>query len=96
MSVITVIATVTAKPGNEKTVEQALIDLIKPSRADAGCIQYHLHRDSKQKNVFVFYENWETQERLDQHMKTPHFIAFQGKVDGLLESVDMKLMKEIE
>lgn len=95
MSIVTVIATVTVKPGHEKAVEQVLIDLIKPSREDTGCIRYHLHRDSKQKNVFVFYENWETQERLDQHMKTPHFIDFQDMVEGLLESVDMKLMTEI-
>ena len=95
VSIVTVIATVIVKPGHEKVVEQALLDLVTPSRQDAGCLKYHLHRDTKQKNVFVFYENWETQERLEQHMKMPHFIAFQDKVEGLLESVDMKLMKEI-
>jgi quinol monooxygenase YgiN len=95
MTKLTVVATITAKAGSESVVEQALLDLIKPSREDAGFIQYDLHRDLNNPAVFLFYENWESKELLDLHLKSKHLEDYQRKVDGLIESWDLKLMQKI-
>jgi len=32
----------------------------------------------------VFYENWRSQEDLDQHMKMPHLMPLLSEIDRLL------------
>ena len=95
MTTITVVATITAKPGHEIFVEQALINLIAPSQKDEGYIQYDLHRDLDKPNVFVFYENWKSKQLLDLHLHSAHLADYQMKVEGMIESWDLKLMQKI-
>jgi len=95
MKKITVVATITAKLGSEKIVEQALLDLIDPSRKDEGFIQYDLHRDLDKPNVFVFFENWGSREMLAKHLQSHHLQAYQKKVEGMIESWDLKIMEQI-
>jgi quinol monooxygenase YgiN len=54
---VTVIARFKAKPGMEETVEKEVLALIAPTRAEAGCINYDLHRAADDKSVFMLYEN---------------------------------------
>jgi len=95
MKKLTVVATITAKPGNEALVEKALLDLIEPTRKDEGFIQFDLHRDQEKPNVFVFFENWVSRELLDTHLQSAHLSDYQKKVDGMIESWDLKLMDQI-
>lgn len=95
MSVITVVATIIAKTGHEAAVEKVLLDLIPPSRKDPGFIQYDLHRDLKNPAVFIFYENWQSQEHLNQHLATPHLMALEGNLEGLLEKLEINVMEKI-
>lgn len=93
---VTVIATIKAKPGKEAATQKALLALIKPTRAEAGCINYDLHQLSDDPKVFVFHENWKSKEDLDEHLAKPHLVEFLGKVDDLLaEPVDIKLLDRI-
>ncbi|BEV72599.1 MULTISPECIES: putative quinol monooxygenase [unclassified Paludibacterium] len=95
MKKLTVVATITAKPGYEQAVEAALLALIEPSRHDEGFIQYDLHRELDKPNVFVFYENWASKDLLDKHLQSPHLADYQRKVDGMIASWDLKLMEQI-
>jgi len=42
------------------------------SRGEAGCISYRLYQDTELENEFVFVEEWETSEVLQQHFATSH------------------------
>lgn len=95
MKRITVVATITARPGSEKIVEQALLGLIAPTRKDEGFIQYDLHRDLDKPNVFVFFENWASREMLVKHLQSRHLQVYQKKVEGMIESWDLKIMEQI-
>lgn len=46
---------------------------------------YDLH--ASEEGVFVITEKWESQEALDAHEATPHFIHFQEKASLLVEKV---------
>ena len=83
MSQLTLIATMVAKPGREEELGAALQGLVAPSRAEAGCINYDLHRSRKDPGVWVMYENWTSPEALEEHMATPHLQAFAARVDDL-------------
>lgn len=48
-------------------------------RAEPGCIRYELHANVFDVGLFVFCEDWETQEHLDVHIATPHMQAHFAK-----------------
>jgi len=94
---ISVVATIKAKPGKESEVKEELIKLITPTRAETGCINYDLHESVEQPGVFVFYENWASQQALEEHLNTPHLKALKAKADALLvEPIDICLCKKVK
>ena len=42
---------------------------VAPSRAEPGCIEYHMLRDHKDPSLFIFYEIWESQAHLDVQVR---------------------------
>lgn len=60
------------RPGREEALGEALLAVIEPSRAEAGCEAYELHRSSEDPALKVMYEVWASQEALDAHFETPH------------------------
>ncbi len=93
---VTVVARFKAKAGLEEKVKEGLLGMVKPTRAEAGCINYDLHQAFDDKTVFVFYENWKSKEDLDEHLKTAHFQAFLVRANELLaEPTEIILMDMI-
>lgn len=93
---VTVIARITAKSGMEEIVKNELVGLIEPSRADEGCINYDMHQYLKNPALFMFHENWTSEEALNNHLATPHLQAFIKKADDLLaKPLDVTLWEEI-
>jgi quinol monooxygenase YgiN len=96
MPVITVIATVRAKPGCEEQLKNTLLELIEPTRKEAGCVNYDLHQSIEEKGAFVFHENWRSKDAFDQHLKTPHFEATVAKCRDLIASApEIRLFAKI-
>jgi quinol monooxygenase YgiN len=94
---LTVVAYIKSKAGKETEVEQTLRGLIPPTRSEAGCINYNLHRSQDDEGLFMFYENWISREALDQHLATPYLQAFLSKVDQLLDRpVDIQLFGKLD
>ena len=83
MKIVTVIATFEARPGKEAELKQALIDLVAPTRKEAGCLNYDLHILSENPGRFLFHENWTSKELLDAHSKSPHLLALAPRVKDL-------------
>jgi quinol monooxygenase YgiN len=74
-----------AKPGKEEDLREMLEGLVKPTKQEAGSVNYDLHRSVSDPAIFYFYENWESSEHLDAHMETPHIQRALGRVDELLD-----------
>lgn len=79
-------ATVKAKPGQEDAVKQALLSLVGPTRKEPGCIVYNLHQSKTDPTMFMFYEQWASQEALDAHGASAHMKAMRPKVEGKTEA----------
>jgi quinol monooxygenase YgiN len=89
---LTVVAKIRAKAGKEEQVRNALLSLVAPTRAEAGCINYDLHQSVDDKALFLFYENWTGKKDLDDHLAMPYLRDFLGKADELLaEPVEITL-----
>ena len=78
-SPLTLIATITARPGQAEA-------------AEAGCLQYNLHRHQQQANRFIMVEQWQDAAALGAHQQTEHFLHFGQTCGSLLEQVDQQLM----
>ncbi len=92
---LTIVAKITARPGDEAEVEDELRKLIAPTRAETGCITYDLHRSTEDPRVFLFYENWTSKPQWERHMKTPHLKAFARATKDLVEDLELLQMVRI-
>ncbi|CFQ58749.1 antibiotic biosynthesis monooxygenase domain-containing protein [Yersinia frederiksenii] len=92
---VRVIASLVAKPEFTAAVKAAVHQVIEPSREEQGNLQYDLHAESDKPGSFVFFERWESDEALEKHNKTAHFKEFVKSIEGKLESIEIKKVKQI-
>lgn len=78
MSELNVVAVLTAKPGSEQIVREALESLVEPTKAEPGCVSYALYSSAVDPTVFITIEQWSSQDDLNAHMTTPHIAAAMG------------------
>ena len=79
-----VIATFYAEMGKEDEMERVLLEMLEPTRREAGCIRYDLLRSLKGENYveFVFVEEWASEEALDAHGQTEHLRGLRARIKG--------------
>jgi quinol monooxygenase YgiN len=80
-NLLTVVAEMKAKPGQEDALRQAALALVAPTRKEEGCVQYDLHEHKTEPGRFVFYENWASEEHLARHAASEHLKYF-GAIRG--------------
>ena len=80
---VTVIATFQARPGKEAELRRALTALVGPTRQEAGCLNYDLHRLPEDPAEFLFHENWTSKAHLNAHLRSAHIQALLPRVDEL-------------
>ena len=68
-----VIAKWTAKPGEAEEVERCLAAITPLARAEPGNLQYTVHRDPDDPQVFVIYEQYADEAAFQAHVDAPHF-----------------------
>ena len=69
---IHVVAVITAKPGSEEAVREAMQGLVEPTRAEEGNISYDLSESLATPGTFITVEEWSDPSDLDKHMETEH------------------------
>lgn len=74
-----------ARSGREEAAEEQLRWLADTSRRDAGCIQYDMHHRAEEPGRFMLYEQWESQEKLDAHLKMEYLADFREKSKDVLD-----------
>lgn len=92
---VRVIASLVAKPEFVAEIKAAVHQVIDPSREEKGNLQYDLHTESGQEGSFVFFERWASDDALEKHNKTEHFKEFVKALEGKLESLEIKKVKQI-
>ncbi|WP_420413546.1 putative quinol monooxygenase [Roseibium sp.] len=95
MSKLTIVANITAQPDKIELVKTELLKLIDITREEAGCINYDLHQDNENPAHFLFYENWETRELWQAHMKAPHLAAYLAATEGAVAEFTVNEMTHI-
>jgi quinol monooxygenase YgiN len=89
-------AALKAKPGKEKELEEALIQMVENVQNEEGALVYIMHRVKDQSGQFTFYEKYKDQAAMDLHDSTPHMNELRGKLAYLLdEEIKLNFYEEI-
>jgi quinol monooxygenase YgiN len=80
---LTVVAHLVARPDKIRETREFLLGLVRPTRKEKGCVEYHLHQDNDNPAEFTFYENWTNRGEWDTHMTLPHLEEFARRADEL-------------
>lgn len=75
MTELQAVAVISAKPGSQDQVKEALTALVEPTRAEEGCLSYDLFESASTPGTFVTVERWRDQADLDAHLQTEHIAA---------------------
>jgi len=93
---VTVIARIKAKTGEVQRVEEELLKLLAPTRAENGCINFDMHQGAADHAQFLFHENWTSETALKAHFETPHIKNWLRQAEGLLaEPLEVTLWSRV-
>lgn len=92
---LTIIARILAKEEKRELVKSELLKLIDVTRAEEGCINYDLHQDNENPNLFLFHENWENKEFWQKHMGNAHLSEYLKATDGAVDEFIVHEMTHI-
>ena len=87
---VVLVAELTAKPGEQQAVREALMAMVEPTRKEAGCLCYNLHQSVKDPATFMFYEQWASQAALDAHSQSAHMRAMRAATKGKIAKGGVK------
>ncbi|PKF73803.1 putative quinol monooxygenase [Chryseobacterium sp. PMSZPI] len=78
-------AIIKAKEEYQTEVLEVLQNMVTETRKEEASELYTLHQGIEDKNQFVFYEIWKSEEGLAQHNEQPYIKAFGDLVDEKLQ-----------
>ena len=82
---IGVVAKLTIADGKEAEFEDVAKDLMAKVKAnEPGTLTYQLYKSKKEPNVYIFMEQYASQEALEAHGKTEYFAAAGPKLGPCL------------
>ncbi|MEM9367974.1 MAG: putative quinol monooxygenase [Planctomycetota bacterium] len=89
MSKLTIVASITANPGQEEFVLSELQGLVSPTVSEDGCLQYDLHQDNENPAHFLFYENWASRELWQNHTNSAHIQAYRERTKDAIKEIKL-------
>lgn len=92
---LTIVARILAKGEKREFVKSELLKLIDITRAEEGCINYDLHQDLENPNLFLFYENWKNRELWQIHMNNKHLADYIKATEGAVDEFIVNEMTQI-
>ena len=96
MSQVTNLAFFRARRGQSEALGAALAALVEPTRLEAGCLNYDLHRSVDDADLWFVYENWGSPEGFDAHMLSEHLQAFlKATPDLIAGNIDLRRFRMI-
>jgi len=78
-------ALIKSKPNYSSEMKAVLLELVTGSRTEDACLQYNLHQDASDENLFIFHEEWGNKEGLEKHNTSPHVLKFIAATKELID-----------
>jgi quinol monooxygenase YgiN len=83
---VAVFARYTVRAGEEARVANALRNMVEPTRAEPGNLDYPVFRDPKDPSLSAGFERYTDESAFQEHLASPHFSTWlKGQVLPSLE-----------
>ncbi len=83
--ILDVIAFVKVLNAKENDFIESVFRMIPYTLSEKGCYNYIFHQSTSEPTEFAFYEQWESDDHLNAHLKSGHMKIFFGEVAEILE-----------
>ncbi len=64
---------ITASENSNDEIVRVLRSLIEPTRVQTGCVSCGLYKDLQDPEIIVWAEEWNTQDDLERHLRSPQY-----------------------
>ena len=99
---ISVIATISLKPGTRADFLKVFNANVPAVLAENGCAEYFpavdadakLDAQSKDENAVVVIEKWESLDALHAHLQAPHMVEFREKAGDMIQGISLKVLEQ--
>jgi len=78
-------AIIKSRPEHTEEVKTYLLNMALHSKKEEACLQYDLHQNNEEPNIFVFHEIWKDAKGLEEHNAKPYIQDFVKASEALLE-----------
>jgi len=82
---ITKRVTFIAKEGCEDKMKELLSAMVKPSKAEDGCLFYEIVQYEKNPRKFMAVETWRDEAALDGHKGSAHYAVYKSSYEPYCE-----------
>lgn len=72
-----------ARPDSYEVLHRRLLELVEPTRAEPGCLQYELHTCDEDPLQLTFVETWASDAAHVAHDETAHVQAIKADIPQL-------------
>lgn len=91
---ISIVAKFTVNASEEEKFLALSKELIQASRAEAGCVEYGLHKDVNKESTYCMLEKWKDQAAIDTHNSSTHFTTIVPQLANM-GTVEVDIYKPI-
>ena len=78
---ITKRVTFIAKEGSEQKMKELLSAMVKPSKAEEGCVFYEIFQYENNPRKFMAVETWADEKALDGHKASAHYKIYKSSYE---------------
>jgi quinol monooxygenase YgiN len=87
---------ITASENQNGEIVRLLRSLIEPTRVETGCISCGLYKDLHDPGIIVWAEEWNTQDDLERHVRSPQYKKILAAFDMSNAQPDMRFNTVVE
>ena len=81
---IVIAGTVKVRADRRAEAVEAALRVAAATQKEQGCLSYRFFADLADPNVFLIFEEWESDATLARHFETEHLKAFRAAMPGLV------------
>jgi quinol monooxygenase YgiN len=73
------------RAGNERGAEEALMEVLGPTREEEGCLSINAFRSKRDPQLFYIHSWWRSEESFEIHAGLPHTVKFIEIMERLID-----------
>ena len=89
-TLITSTIRITASEHADGEIVRVLRSLVEPTRVETGCISCGLYKDLHDPGIIIWVEEWNTQDNLERHLRSPQYKQILAAFDMSDSQPDMR------